>query len=291
MAGQPLPSFAQPAPMRGFLTVRCPLLDFVYYPVSAVLWLWHTVFAALLGADSDPAWVLAIVFLVLTLRALLLRSFFAQARFQRGLVKLQPEFAEIKRKYPDDAAKQAAELQRVRQEHGVSMLGGCLPMVGQALVFIGLFHVLRSFQRADTGNYVFSAAQVDSFLGAKFLGVPLAATLSGAGDALFTVAVVAVPLMLVAAVATHFTARFAVARQLESGVEPTPQTRIMNTLTLWVFPAGALLAGAIFPVAILLYFLTQNACTFAQQHLIHRRMNPSTGVVTGGNAESPGPVR
>ncbi|MEU0545836.1 membrane protein insertase YidC [Nocardia sp. NPDC005978] len=267
------------------------MLDFVYYPVSAVLWLWHTVFAALLGADSDPAWVLAIVFLVLTLRALLLRSFFAQARFQRGLVKLQPEFAEIKRKYPDDAAKQAAELQRVRQEHGVSMLGGCLPMVGQALVFIGLFHVLRSFQRADTGNYVFSAAQVDSFLGAKFLGVPLAATLSGAGDALFTVAVVAVPLMLVAAVATHFTARFAVARQLESGVEPTPQTRIMNTLTLWVFPAGALLAGAIFPVAILLYFLTQNACTFAQQHLIHRRMNPSTGVVTGGNAESPGPVR
>ncbi|MGV9411475.1 membrane protein insertase YidC [Nocardia sp. NPDC003693] len=250
-----------------------PLLDFVYYPVSAVLWLWHTVFASLLGATSGLAWVLAIIFLVLTLRALLLRSFFAQARFQRGLVKLQPEFAEIKRRYPDDMTKQATEMQRVRQEHGVSMLAGCLPILGQGLVFLGLFHVLRSFTSADTANYVFSPTQVESFLQAKFLGAPLAATISGAGDSLVTVAAVAIPLMLVAAVATHCTARFAVARQLESGVEPTQQTRIMNTLTLWVFPAGALVAGAILPVAILLYFLTQNACTFAQQHLIHRRVH------------------
>lgn len=249
------------------------MLDFIYYPVSAVLWVWHTVFAAVLGASSGLAWVLAIVFLVLTLRALLLRSFFAQAKFQRGLVKLQPEFDEIKRKHAGDLQKQGTEMQRVRKENGVSMLSGCLPILGQGLVFLGLFHVLRSFKSADTANYVFSPEQVQSFLQAKLFGAPLAATITGAGDSVVVVAAVAIPLMIIAAIATHFTARFSVARQLETGVEPTSQTRIMNTLSLWVFPAGAIVAGAIMPVAILLYFVTQNAWTFAQQHLIYRRLD------------------
>ncbi|UGT41110.1 membrane protein insertase YidC [Nocardia yamanashiensis] len=246
------------------------MLDFIYYPVSAVLWLWHTVFASVLGAFSGVAWALAIVFLVITLRALLLRPFLAQLRWQRGLTRMQPQLAEIKRKHAGDLQRQSLEMQKLQREHGVSMLGGFLPMVAQILVFLGLFHVLRSFQNPDVANYVFGPGQVRSFLDADLFGVPLTATLTNGAASTVAVAAVAIPLMLLAALATHMTARSAIARQRESGIEPTQQTAIMNILSLWVFPLGALLSGLIFPIAILLYFLAQNAWTFAQQYVVHR---------------------
>ncbi|WP_459960903.1 membrane protein insertase YidC [Nocardia sp. IFM 10818] len=249
------------------------MLDFIYYPVSGVLWLWHTAFASIFGAASGLAWVLAIIFLVMTLRALLLRPFLAQVRFQRGLVKMQPHVQEIQRKYKGDRERQAAEIAKLQKEHGVNVLLGCLPIVAQSLVFIGLFHVLRSFQNADTANYVFSPDQVQSFLQAKLFGAPLAETLGTAGDAFGSVAAVAIPLMVIAAIATHFTARFSIARQQETAVAPNPQVNLMNKLSLWVFPAGVLVAGAVLPVAILLYFVTQNAWTYVQQHLVYRHLD------------------
>ncbi|MFE2998828.1 membrane protein insertase YidC [Nocardia sp. NPDC059246] len=251
------------------------MLDFIYYPVSAVLWLWHTAFASLLGATSGLAWVLAIVFLVMTLRALLIRPFIAQLKFSRALAEMQPKLQEIKRKHAGDREKQARAMQELQRESGVNVLTGFLPIIGQTVVFIGLYHVLRSFQPGHTQNYVFNATQVQSFLDAKLFGAPLEATLSTAGSSFGTVAAVAIPLMIIAAIATHFTARAAVARQPQPAEGAAgSQVRIMNTLSQWVFPAGALLVGPVMPIAILLYFVTQNAWTFAQQHLVAARFGP-----------------
>ncbi|MTE13924.1 membrane protein insertase YidC [Nocardia aurantiaca] len=257
------------------------MLDFIYYPVSAVLWLWHTAFASVLGANSGPAWVLAIVFLVMTLRALLIRPYIAQLRFSRALAEMQPQIQEIKRKHAGDREKQALAMQRLQKESGVNVMTGFLPIIGQTLVFIGLYHVLRSFQPGHTENYVFNADQVQSFLHAELFGAPLAATLSTAGSSFGTVAAVAIPLMVIAAVATHFTARAAVARQPQPAEGAAgSQVRIMNTLSQWVFPVGALLVGPVMPIAILLYFVTQNAWTFGQQHLVAARVDPQVAETT-----------
>ncbi len=50
------------------------MLDFVCYPVSAILWLWHTAFAFVFGPASGVSWVLAVIFLVLTLGLVLFSS-------------------------------------------------------------------------------------------------------------------------------------------------------------------------------------------------------------------------
>lgn len=114
--------------------------------------------------------------------------------------------------------------------------------------------------------------QVQSFLDARLFGAHLSATLSGAGASVTAVAAVAIPLMIIAALATHFTARAAIARQPQPAEGAAgSQARMMNKLSLWVFPAGVLLFAPVMPVAILLYFVTQNAWTFAQQHLIATR--------------------
>jgi YidC/Oxa1 family membrane protein insertase len=293
------------------------MLDFVYYPVSAILWFWHTVFGFLLDPASGIAWALSVAFLVFTLRAILFPTAFRQARAQRALLRLQPQIAALKVKHAGDRQGLAVAMQSLQKDNGVSPLSSCLPALLQIPVFLGLLHVLNSFNRtgaplwmsatgnANTPNYLFSAMDVQSFLQAKLLGAPLAATISSTpaqlaayGDvSRLDVALVAIPLMLIAAVATHFTARAAVARQ--SGMaDRTTQTAIMNRLMLWVFPVGVLVGGAFLPVAILVYWLSNNVWTLAQQHVVMRTLDreqlpggarqlPASGSGQGDGASRP----
>ncbi|MGH3850902.1 MAG: YidC/Oxa1 family membrane protein insertase, partial [Pseudonocardiaceae bacterium] len=159
----------------------------------------------------------------------------------------------------------------------------------QVPVFIGLFHVLRSFNRPFLsaeqnrliGNYVFSAANVRSFLDAHVFGVPLsafitepAALLSRYGDiSRWQIAVVAVPLTVVAGALTHLTAKHSVARQSAAQAAANPQAAIMNKLMVYLFPIGVVAGGPFFPLAILLYWLSNNLWTLAQQRVVYQRID------------------
>ena len=46
----------------------------------------------------------------------------------------------------------ALEMQKLQREHGFNPILGCLPMLAQIPVFIGLYHVLMSFNRTQTGS-------------------------------------------------------------------------------------------------------------------------------------------
>jgi YidC/Oxa1 family membrane protein insertase len=248
------------------------MLDFVYYPVSAVLWTWHNLLAVALGPSNALSWVLAVVLLVITLRAVLVVPFLKQARFQQVMLRLQPQIAAIQKRYPRDRHRQSVEIQRLHQEHGVSLWVGFLPLIAQSLVFIGLFHVLSSFGRTGTTahpNYIFNVDQVQSFLDARLFGAPLATSIHTAGAHIGPVIAVTIPLMIIAAVATHFTARASLARQ-----SPSPNSgSILRALSLWIFPAGAIVSGPLLPVAILIYWVTNNAWTLAQQHFVYRMLD------------------
>jgi len=63
------------------------------------------------------------------------------------MAEFQPEIKKLQKKYANDKQKLAAEMQKLQSEHGVNPLAGCLPILLQAPVFIGLNHVLRSFNR------------------------------------------------------------------------------------------------------------------------------------------------
>ncbi|MFD4294782.1 membrane protein insertase YidC [Rhodococcus sp. NPDC058505] len=273
------------------------MLDFIYYPVSWILWVWHKVFGSFLGADNGFAWALSVMFLVFTLRAILYVPFVKQVRTTRQMQELQPQIKALQKKYSNDRQRMALEMQKLQKEHGFNPLMGCLPVLLQAPVFIGLFHVLRSFNRTGTGfgqlgmtveenantaNYAFSAADVQSFLDARLFGAPIAAAMTTPKAQLeaygvpiptvWTIAAVAIPLMIIASVATHFNSRASVARQSEAAAA-NPQAAIMNKLSLWVFPLGVLVGGPFLMIAILLYWVSNNIWTYAQQHLVFRRID------------------
>jgi len=268
-------------------------LDFIYWPVSAIMWAWYKAFAFILGPSNFFAWALSVMFLVFTLRAILYKPFVRQIRTTRQMQELQPQIKALQKKYGKDRQRMALEMQKLQREHGFNPLMGCLPIFAQVPVFLGLYHVLRSFNRTvtggmggsfgphlsveqnrATGNYIFSATDVGHFLDANLFGAPIGASMiQTTGLQAFTefsrgaVVAVGLPLMIAAGIATYFNSRASVARQ-SAEAAANPQTAMMNKLALYVFPLGVVLGGPFLPIAIILYWFSNNIWTFGQQHYV-----------------------
>ena len=65
--------------------------------------------------------------------------------------ELQPQIKALQKKYGKDRQRMALEMQKLQTEHGFNPILGCLPMLAQMPVFLGLYHVLRSFNRTQGG--------------------------------------------------------------------------------------------------------------------------------------------
>jgi YidC/Oxa1 family membrane protein insertase len=96
------------------------VLDVLYYPVSAVMWFWHQVFGLVLGPASGVAWGLSVVFLVLTLRTLMIKPFLAQVRAGHRMQAIAPQLAELRNRHAGDKQKLFEETQKLQREHGVN---------------------------------------------------------------------------------------------------------------------------------------------------------------------------
>ena len=108
--------------------------------------------------------------------------------------ELQPQIKALQKKYGKDRQQMALEMQKLQKEHGFNPILGCLPMLAQVPVFLGLYHVLHVVQpdtdrfrsgsvcrwsrTAALGNYFFSATDVGHFLDANLFGAPLGATMT-----------------------------------------------------------------------------------------------------------------
>jgi YidC/Oxa1 family membrane protein insertase len=254
------------------------LFDIFLYPVSAILWFWHTVFGTLLSPDSGAAWVLAIVFLVFTIRTLLIRPALGQLRAGRRNQKLAPQMKKIREKYGKDRQRMAQEIQKLHADNGTSPFAGCLPALLQIPVFLSLYWVLRDFTPGATSNHVFDQAGVASFLNADLFGAKLGnwvsqpvAELAAFGTDRPHMLAVGVPLMLIAGAATFLSMRMSLKRQTEMN----PQMAGISKAMMYLAPAGMLGSGLFFPVPIgvLLYFLANNVWTFGQQHLLTAKID------------------
>ena len=68
----------------------------------------------------------------------------ASTRSMKRMGALQPQMAEIKEKYKDDAKKMNMKLMEFMKENKVSPVSGCFPMLIQIPVFFGFYNMLQS---------------------------------------------------------------------------------------------------------------------------------------------------
>ncbi len=89
---------------------------------------------------------LSIIVLTIIIRLVLFPLTLKQIRSSKAMQVLQPQIAELRKKYKDQQ-QQAAALQTLYKEHGVNPLSGCLPLLVQLPVLYGLYYALSNVIR------------------------------------------------------------------------------------------------------------------------------------------------
>src|SRR5215217_6481065 len=98
------------------------------------------------------AWWLSIVMLTVIVRSLLFPLTVKQVKSMRAMQDLKPRMDRVRAQFKNKPQRQREELAKVYQEQGVNPLGGCLPILVQMPIFIGIFYVIRQFGGYSLGN-------------------------------------------------------------------------------------------------------------------------------------------
>jgi len=85
---------------------------------------------------------LDIILLTVAIKILFLPLTQRSFQSMREMQKLQPQMAKIRERYKDNQEQMNKEMMELYRRHKVNPLGGCLPMVLQIPVFIGLYSAL-----------------------------------------------------------------------------------------------------------------------------------------------------
>lgn len=86
---------------------------------------------------------LAIILFTIVIKLILMPLNFRSQKAMRKQQKIQPYIAELQEKYKNDQQKLQQEMMKVYKENNVSMMGGCLPMLLQFPILIGLYQVIQ----------------------------------------------------------------------------------------------------------------------------------------------------
>lgn len=87
-------------------------------------------------------WGWTIVLVTLLIKALFYRLSARSYRSMAGMRKIQPKLLALKERFGDDKAKLSQATMELYRQEKVNPLGGCLPILVQIPVFIGLYWVL-----------------------------------------------------------------------------------------------------------------------------------------------------
>jgi YidC/Oxa1 family membrane protein insertase len=143
--GSPTPNPAavplQPTQPTGLFEVFAWLFTPIFQALFIVL---AAVYVALDGMGVPGAIGIAIVVLTLVVRIILIPLFRRQLVSQRRMQMLQPEFAEIKRRYKGDRMKAQVAQQELMKERGVNVASGCLPLLLQLPLLFVIYAVIQN---------------------------------------------------------------------------------------------------------------------------------------------------
>lgn len=273
------------------------MLDPLYRVVAEIILFFHAGFSRIFGDASGASWALAIVFLTISVRVVLFPLFVKQIRAQRAMQTLQPQIKALQAKHKGDRETLNREMMALYKTSGANPLAGCLPLILQLPIFFSLFHVLRNIKPTLVdGHYVYSATNgisqqlVQAAAQAKVFGAPIAAAFTSPSDLLqqlgganpTVVKIVSTTAIVLMGVTTFLTQRQMMARNTATD----SQQQMIQKVMLYVLPFSFAIFGFNFPIGVLLYWLTTNVWSMAQQQWVIRSM-PMPGAAGGAPGTAP----
>ena len=186
--------------------------------------------------DQLHNWGWSIVALVFLLK---IAFYWLNAQAYRSMGKMKainPRIMEMRERLKDNPQQMQAEMMRIYREEKVNPMGGCLPIAIQIPVFIALYWVLLStveMRNAPWIGWVNDLAAPDPF----FI-LPVLMTLS---------------------------------TMLQTWLNPTPPDPIQAKM-MWIMPLAFSVMFFFFPAGLVLYWLTNNILSIAQQWMINKQL-------------------
>ncbi|MCF8523855.1 MAG: membrane protein insertase YidC [Aquiluna sp.] len=256
--------------------------------VELVLVGFHTLFTAMgLQSTSGISWVLAVVGLVLVVRAALIPVFVKQIKSQRNMMLVQPELKKLQDKYKgktdrDSRERMAREQMDLYKRTGSNPLSSCLPLLLQMPIFTGLFFVLNDAGNNKSGVGLLTQEMAISFSQAEIFGAKLSDTFFGSD--LINVKIIA-GIMIVAMTASQFITQKQIMTKNQNPDVQNSQFMQTQKILLYVLPFVFLISGVSFPLGVMTYWLISNFWTMGQQFLVIRNM-PTPGSIAHKEREA-----
>lgn len=87
---------------------------------------------------------LSIILFTLVIKLIVFPLTFKSQKAMKKQQKIQPVLMELQKKYANDKEKLQREMMKLYKDNNVSMMGGCLPLLIQMPILIGLYRVIQS---------------------------------------------------------------------------------------------------------------------------------------------------
>ena len=181
-------------------------------------------------------WGWSIVALVVLLKA---AFYWLNAHAYQSMAKMKainPKIMEMRERLKDNPQQMQMEMMKIYREEKVNPMGGCVPIALQIPVFIALYWVLLStveIRNAPWVGWIHDLSAPDPF----FI-LPLVMTLT---------------------------------TLLQTALNPAPPDP-MQAKMMWIMPLAFSVMFFFFPAGLVLYWITNNVLSIAQQWLINIRM-------------------
>lgn len=234
----------------------------------------NNLMASLLGFIFDfvQSYGLSIIIFTVVIKLLLLPLTIKQTKSTKAMQDIQPKIQEIQTKYKDKPEKQSQEIMELYKEANINPMAGCLPLLIQMPILIGLFSVLRepwvyglfesqeAYQAADTSflflsNLTQAGSMGDILSGGIKVENLIMAILSGVSS--YAMQIVMMP------------------------TDPKQQ-ETMKTMT-YVMTVMSFVWGYTFPAGLALYWTVSNLFSIAQYYLV---MSPLKAKLEAGSIDN-----
>ena len=187
---------------------------------------------------------LSIIVFTIIVKMILMPLTVKQTKSTFAMSEIKPKVKEIQAKYKNKPEKQNEEISKLYKESGINQLSGCLPILIQMTILMGLFYVFKDpVTHGVFASKAAMAAANGNFLWIKALSKPdyILAVFSGVSAYL-----------------------------MQKVMTPKDQIEGPMKMMSWLLAGMSLYWGFIFPAALTLYWGVSNIFSVFQYYLITR---------------------
>ena len=196
-------------------------------------------------------WGWAIIILTLVVRLVLWPLTSIQIKSSQRMAKMQEPLKEIREKFKNDPKRVQQETMKLYSEYGINPLAGCLPILIQIPIFIGLYYMLQTSCEIRFAH----------FLWIKDLSLP---------DTIECLPSITIPWLDYTLPIHILPLLNAFVTFVQMHLTPTPSTDKSQAMMFKIMPVIMLLFFYSFPSGLVLYWLVQSLLGIVQAIIIRR---------------------